>query len=62
MTADSQAATACPAWKALETHYQQIRDVHLRTLFAQDPDRGERLTLDAAGSDHLQQFVPGFDE
>ena len=49
MTADSQAATVCPAWKALETHYQQIRDVHLRTLFAQDPDRGERLTLDAAG-------------
>ena len=49
MTADSQAATACPAWKALETHYQQIGDVHLRTLFAQDPERGERLTLDAAG-------------
>jgi len=49
MTADSQAATACPAWKALETHYQQIRYVHLRTLFAQDPERGERLTLDAAG-------------
>jgi glucose-6-phosphate isomerase len=49
MTADSQAATACPAWKALETHYRQIRDVHLRTLFAQDPGRGERLTLEAAG-------------
>ena len=49
MTADSQAATVCPAWKALETHYQQIRDVHLRTLFAQDPERGERLTLEAAG-------------
>jgi glucose-6-phosphate isomerase len=49
MTADSQAATACPAWKALETHYRQVRDVHLRTLFAQDPGRGERLTLEAAG-------------
>jgi glucose-6-phosphate isomerase len=49
MIADSQAATACPAWKALETHYRQIRDVHLRTLFAQDPSRGERLTLEAAG-------------
>jgi glucose-6-phosphate isomerase len=49
MTADRQAATACPAWKALETHYEQIRDKHLRTLFAQDPGRGERLTLEAAG-------------
>jgi len=49
MTADSQAATTCPAWKALETHYQQIRDVHLRTLFAQDPERGERMTLEVAG-------------
>ena len=49
MTADCQAATACPVWKALETHYRQIRDVHLRTLFAQDPERGERMTLEAAG-------------
>jgi glucose-6-phosphate isomerase len=49
MTADSQAATACPAWKALETHYQKIGDVHLRTLFAQDPERGARMTLEAAG-------------
>jgi glucose-6-phosphate isomerase len=49
MTADSQAATARPAWKALATHYKQVKDVHLRTLFAQDPGRGERLTLEAAG-------------
>jgi glucose-6-phosphate isomerase len=49
MTAVSQAATACPAWKALETHYAKVKDVHLRTLFAQDPRRGERLTLEAAG-------------
>jgi glucose-6-phosphate isomerase len=49
MTAERQAATARPAWRALETHYQQIRDVHLRTLFAQDATRGERLTLEAAG-------------
>ncbi len=38
-----------PAWKALETHYQQLRDVHLRKLFADDPQRGERLTLEAIG-------------
>jgi glucose-6-phosphate isomerase len=49
MTADSQAATARPAWKALAAHYEKIRGVHLRTLFAQDPGRGERLTLEAAG-------------
>jgi len=30
-------------------YYQQIRDVHLRTLFAEDPQRGERLTVEAAG-------------
>ncbi len=38
-----------PAWKALTEHYQQVRDLHLRTLFAQDPTRGERLTCEAAG-------------
>jgi glucose-6-phosphate isomerase len=38
-----------PAWKALEAHYQKIRDLHLRTLFADDPTRGERLTAEAVG-------------
>jgi glucose-6-phosphate isomerase len=37
------------AWKKLEAHYQQIREVHLRDLFANDPARGERLTAEAAG-------------
>jgi len=37
------------AWHALATHYQQIKDVHLRQLFADDPDRGERLTAEGAG-------------
>ena len=41
--------TRRPAWKALDTHYQHVRDLHLRTLFAEDPQRGERFTLDAAG-------------
>ena len=41
--------TQRPAWKALEAHYQKIRDVHLRTLFAGDPRRGERFSLEAAG-------------
>jgi glucose-6-phosphate isomerase len=37
------------AWKALGTHYKKIAKVHLRKLFADDPKRGERLTLEAAG-------------
>jgi glucose-6-phosphate isomerase len=41
--------TQLSAWKALESHYQQIKDVHLRSLFADDATRGERLTAEAAG-------------
>jgi len=37
------------AWSALSRHYQVIRHEHLRTLFARDPSRGERLTAQAAG-------------
>jgi glucose-6-phosphate isomerase len=37
------------AWKALQDHSRAMRDVHLRTLFDQDPQRGERMTLEAAG-------------
>jgi len=37
------------AWKALESHYRQIRSLHLRDLFADDPKRGERLTAQAIG-------------
>ena len=36
-------------WQALEEHYQQIRHLHLRDLFATDPKRGERLTAEAVG-------------
>lgn len=41
--------TEKPAWRALEAHYQQVRDVHLKTLFADDPHRGERFSLEAVG-------------
>ena len=41
--------TGRPAWKALQAHYGMIHDTHLRTLFAEDPTRGERLTVEAAG-------------
>jgi glucose-6-phosphate isomerase len=41
--------TARPAWAALESHYERVRDLHLRKLFESDPKRGERLTAEAAG-------------
>ena len=41
--------TARPAWKALQAHYEKVRDLHLRTLFSDDARRGERLTADAVG-------------
>src|SRR5580700_7064084 len=36
-------------WKALGEHYKNVEKLHLRNLFADDPKRGERLTLEAAG-------------
>jgi glucose-6-phosphate isomerase len=43
------ALTDSPAWQALTTHYAQIQDVHLRTLFAEDPGRAERFSAEGAG-------------
>ncbi len=37
------------AWHALKDHYSKMQDVHLRDLFKADPQRGERLTAEAAG-------------
>src|ERR1700759_5301237 len=41
--------TQLSTWKALQSNYQQIKDVHLRSLFADDATRGERLTAEAVG-------------
>src|SRR5262245_36273977 len=38
-----------PAWKNLEAHHRQVRDQHLRQLFAEDPARGERMSVEAVG-------------
>ncbi|MEI9977814.1 MAG: glucose-6-phosphate isomerase [Edaphobacter sp.] len=38
-----------PAWKALGTHHQKIQGMQLKQLFAGDPGRGDRFTLEAAG-------------
>jgi len=37
------------AWKALVAHHKQIRGMHLRQMFADDPQRGERFNLEALG-------------
>src|SRR5271155_4993734 len=43
------AALTRQAWKHLGAHHKKIRDVHLRQLFAKDPQRGEQFTAQAAG-------------
>jgi glucose-6-phosphate isomerase len=43
------ALTRRPEWQALRQHCEKIRDVHLRSLFADDPQRGQRLTAEAIG-------------
>jgi glucose-6-phosphate isomerase len=37
------------AWKALKTHHKEVRELHLRNLFADDPGRAERMTAEAVG-------------
>jgi len=36
-------------WKELEVHYRLIKDIHLRRLFADDPGRAERFTVEDVG-------------
>jgi glucose-6-phosphate isomerase len=49
MTTDIVPLTQRQAWQALTAHYQKVRDLHLRKLFADDPQRGKRLTAEAVG-------------
>jgi glucose-6-phosphate isomerase len=49
MSSNGTSLTQRPAWKALETHFQEIRNQHLRTLFVNDSKRGERYSLEALG-------------
>ncbi len=41
--------TERPAWQALQNHAATMRDTHLRTLFGNDPGRGQRMSAMAAG-------------
>jgi glucose-6-phosphate isomerase len=38
-----------PEWQTLQRHFEEVKGLHLRDLFAGDPDRGERLWLEACG-------------
>jgi glucose-6-phosphate isomerase len=54
MTAHVEPSTHSPvtegqAWKALQAHYEQVRNLHLRQLFSDDVTRGEKLTIEAVG-------------
>ncbi|WP_233200106.1 glucose-6-phosphate isomerase [Blastopirellula marina] len=37
------------AWKKLTAHYEKLQEVHMRQMFADDPQRGEKLTAEGAG-------------
>jgi glucose-6-phosphate isomerase len=37
------------SWKALQAHHKAVANLHLRDLFASDPKRGERFTVEAVG-------------
>ncbi len=41
--------TERPAWRALRSHHAELAPRHLRELFAADPERGERFTVEALG-------------
>jgi len=43
------ALTSSPAWKSLQKHYDGQKDVQMRDLFAQDPERFKTFSLDFDG-------------
>jgi glucose-6-phosphate isomerase len=49
MTTPLRSVASRPVWKALEAHHRKIRELHLRKIFADDPKRGERFAIEAAG-------------
>jgi glucose-6-phosphate isomerase len=49
MIVETPALTHQPAWWALAAQEEQLRTVHMRQLFADDPKRGERLAVEGVG-------------
>jgi glucose-6-phosphate isomerase len=48
-SSQGESRTGLPAWKALAQHYESLRNVHLRQLFAEDPQRSDRFAVEVAG-------------
>ena len=49
MESSAEPLTSRSSWKALQAHHEKVRNLHLRELFAKDPQRAERFALEAAG-------------
>ena len=49
MKAKPNSLTQRKVWKDLAAHYQEVGKLRLRELFSEDPNRGERMTAEAAG-------------
>jgi len=49
MTTVIGSLTTRSSWKALEAHQKKIREMHIRTLFAENPRRGTSMTAEAVG-------------
>src|SRR5580704_2703718 len=49
MSNGTTSLTNSAAWKALQTHFTAIKDVHLRDLFANDSSRAEKFNAEGAG-------------
>ncbi|MCI0662912.1 MAG: glucose-6-phosphate isomerase [Acidobacteria bacterium] len=49
MKTNDRSLTQLKSWKDLELHFKKIRDINLRRLFTDDPERGERLAIESLG-------------
>ncbi|KAB2644759.1 MAG: glucose-6-phosphate isomerase [Verrucomicrobia bacterium] len=49
MTSQLSQLTERPSWKALQSHRSLFNEKNLKELFAQDQDRGKKMSLDAIG-------------
>jgi glucose-6-phosphate isomerase len=49
MHTTTEPVTERRSWKALVTHHQNVRELHLRQLFGDDPTRAERMSVQAVG-------------
>ena len=48
-TPKAEPLTKRKAWTDLHGHHEEVRRLHLKKLFAEDPQRGERMTAEAVG-------------